>query len=278
MRKVLTLVLTIAFGTSSLAQSKEEKEIIKEGTKLYKTDMASWFGTDIFLAKFSERRKNTGGYFSYLDNDQAICIFFSREEKPKVIGTFKFDSTYNINTAIIDGQERELTEKEFELLTIRQATLAEFEADTLFKNYKDMNPNFIPLNDENGKRVYILTGPQKHGVVVFGNDYLLTFDKKNKLKNKKRLHKNIIPIEYGDQTDKTVLATVHSHLPETGDLITATDICTLMLYEKYAKWGQHIVMSNKNVSIWDCKKDQLTVLTREAWDKIDSHQKEKSKQ
>jgi hypothetical protein len=278
MRKILTIVLTIALGTSSFGQSKEEKEIIEEGIKLYKTDMACWFGTDLFLAKFSERRQNIGGYFSYHENTQAICVFFSRDEKPRIIGTFKFDSTYNTNTAIVDVQERELTEGEFELLTIRQAALTEFKSDTLFKTYKDMNPNFIPLNDKNGKRVYILTGPQKQGVVVFGNDYLLTFDKKNKLKDKKRLHKNIIPIEYREQADKTVLATMHSHLPETGDLITATDICTLMLYEKYAKWGQHIVMSNKSVSIWDCKKDQLTVLTREAWDKIYSHQKEKSKQ
>jgi hypothetical protein len=140
-----------------------------------------------------------------------------------------------------------------------------------------MNPNLIPLNDENGKRVYILTGPQKQGIVVFGNDYLLTFDKENKLKQKKRLHKNIIPIEYGKQGDKLVITTMHSHLPETGDLITATDICTLKLYSKYAGWGQHYVISNQNVSMWDCKKESLFVMTRKAWDKIADSQKSSDK-
>jgi len=272
MRKILTVVLTITLGTSSFGQSKEEKEIIKEGTKLYKTEMASWFGTDIFLAKFGDKRQNTGGYFSYLVDDKAVCVFFSRGENPKIIGTFTFDSTYNVNTAVVDGREREPTSQEIDLLTIRQSALAQYKTDTLFKSYKDMNPNFIPLNDENGKRVYVLTGPQKQGIVVFGNDYLLTFDKNNKLRETKRLHKNIISIEYGNQDGKTILGTMHTHLPETGDLITATDVCTLMLYAKYAQWGQHYVISNKNVSIWDCNKNQLTVMTKKAWDKIYANQ------
>ena len=84
MRKILTVVLTITLGTSSFGQSKEDKEIIKEGTKLYKTEMASWFGTDIFLAKFGDKRQNTGGYFSYLVDDKAVCVFFSRGENPKI--------------------------------------------------------------------------------------------------------------------------------------------------------------------------------------------------
>lgn len=275
MKKLLILLLTITVGATSFGQSKEEKEIIKEGTKLYKTEMASWYGTDIFLAKFGEKRQNAGGYFSYLTDDKAVCVFFSKDESPKIIGTFTFDSAYNINSAIVDGEEREPTNQEIDLLTIRQAALSQYRTDTLFKSYKDMNPNFIPLNDENGKRVYVLTGPQKQGIVVFGNDYLLTFDKKNKLKETRRLHKNIISIEYGNKNGKTILGTMHTHLPETGDLITATDICTLMLYAKYAQWGQHYVISDKNVSLWDCKKNQLTVMTKKAWDKIYANQKKK---
>jgi len=47
------------------------------------------------------------------------------------------------------------------------------------------------------KKVYVLTGPQQNGVVIFGNDYLLTFDKNNKLTLKKQLHRNIISIKFG---------------------------------------------------------------------------------
>lgn len=278
MRRILITILTILLGTGSYGQSKEENKIIKEGTKLYRSEMASWYGTDIFLEKFADRRQNTGGYLSYTTDDKSICIFFSKGENPKIIGTFTFDSSYNVSTALVDGQEREPTKQEFDLIVIRQQALKVYQTDTLFKSYKEMNPNFIPLNDEDGKRVYVLTGPQKQGIVVFGNDYLITFDKNNTLKNSRRLHKNIIPINYGEKDGKVIISTMHSHLPETGDLITATDICTLKLYGKYAKWGQHYVVSQSNVSIWDCKKELLVVMTKKAWDKISESQKEKDKQ
>jgi len=107
-----------------------------------------------------------------------------------------------------------------------------------------------------------LTGPQQNGVVIFGNDYLLMFDNENNLISKKQLHKNIIPINYGgkEEEGKEIEGTIHSHLPETGDFITATDICTLMLYEKFAKWKQHNVVSKNYLNIWNCLTDQLVVL------------------
>lgn len=275
MKAVIIAFIVIVFGATSYGQSKDEKEILKEGIVLYKTEMASWYGTDIFLEKFNDKRQNVGGYFSYLSGEKAVCIFFSLDNNPKIVASFIFDSTFSVSSAITDGVEREPTKKEKSLWAIRQSALAEFQRDTLFKTYRDMNPNFIPLDDAKGKRVYVLSGPQKHGTVVFGNDYLLSFDEKNKVKSKRRLHKNIIPIEYAKQGEPTVLTTMHSHLPETGDLITATDICTLMLYEKYAGWNQHIVFSPNNVSLWDCNKNILAVLTRKAWDKIYDNEKGK---
>jgi len=277
MRKINLVILSIIVWASCYGQSKEEKEIVDEGKNLYKSEMASWYGTDIFLSKFGDRRQNIGGYFSYLKNDRTTCVFFSKGETPKIIGTFSFDSTYDVNTAIVDGEERESTKQEFDLLTIRQAALKEYRTDSLFKSYKEMNPNFIPVIDEKGKRVYVVTGPQKQGIVVLGNDYLLTFDKDNKLKEKKRIHKSIIIIEYGNQDGKEILGAMHTHLPETGDLITPTDICTLMLYQKEAKWAQHYVLSERNVSVWDCRGNQLTVMTKKAWEKIYNSQSDKKK-
>jgi len=277
MKNIIFAISFFLLTKYCFGQSDNRDELIAEGTTLYKTEMASWYGSDIFLEKFSDKRQNTGGYFSYIEGNRSICIFFSKGSKPKVLATFSFDSTFNIQTVIVDGQDREFSEKEYDLFLIRQIALSELKIDTLFKYYKEMNPNVIPLNDEKGKRVYILTGPEKQGIVVFGNDYLLTFDKENKVIEKNRVHKNIIPIESKQEGGKQVISTMHSHLPETGNLITATDICTLKLYSKYTTWEQHYVISKENVSIWDCKKETLLVMTRDAWDKIGEHQRNKNK-
>ncbi len=122
--------------------------------------------------------------------------------------------------------------------------------------------------------------PQKSGVVLFGNDYLLKFDNENKLIEKKRLHKNLIPVYYESKEleGEIVLESMHSHLPETGDFITPTDVCTLMLYEKFAKWNQHTVVSANYISFGNCQTNELLILTKEAVDKIYKHQKKQKKQ
>lgn len=278
MNKILSIIpilLTITvFGQTN--PTEEAQSIVAEGKLLYKSEMASWYGTDLFLEKY-EDRANIGGYFSYTENDLAKCIFFSKSDTPKVIGTISFNSSYDLKKAKTDLSERDFTDKEYDLYQIRKIVLEELRSDTLFKFYKNTNPNIIPLINEQEKKVYILTGPQESGVVIFGNDYLLTFDKDNKLLTKKQLHKNIIPIYYGNEKGEQVEGSMHNHLPETGDFITATDICTLMLYEKFAKWKSHNVVSQKYLNIRDCETDQLTVVPIGTFDKIKKDQEKQNK-
>lgn len=245
------------------------KPIVEEGKRLYRSEMASWYGTDLFVERYKDMA-NVGGYFSYSDNGTEKCIFFSKADNPKVLGTICFDSTYNTRTAKIDLTERDLTSGETDLYAIRKIALASINSDTLFKRYKNTNFNLIPLINGGEKKVYVLTGPQQTGVVIFGNDYLLSFDNNNNLTGKKQLHKNIISVSYGgkEQEGKEIEGAAHTHLPETGDFITATDICTLMLYEKFAKWKQHNVVSKNYLNIWNCLTDQLIVVPMSTIDKI----------
>lgn len=274
MRAISILFMTTLTFLTSLGQTKEEKEVIKEGDLLFKIEAASWKATDILLSKFSDQRKNIGGYFSYVNKGSTWCIFYSKEDYPKVLLTIAFVNDKEA-TVITSGQERQLSKLEMHLLVIRQKTMKLLQTDSLFKFYPDTDPNVIPLVDKKGKRAYVLTGPKKEGVVIFGNDYLLTFDDDFKLLKKKSLHRNILNIDYGKVDNQAIVATMHTHLPETGELITATDICTLMLYGKFTKWEQHYVISEKNVSIWNCSTNQLTVMTRDAWNKINNGQKGK---
>ena len=253
--------------------------ITAEGKRLYQNEMASWYGTDIFLAGYKERSK-IGGYLSYMDKDSARCIFFSRADEPVVIGIIFFDSTYSPETAVTRYAERPCRETERSLHVIRMKTLEIINSgDTLFKRYTNTSYNLIPLISNGQKKVYILTGPEKNGVVIFGNDYLLLFDEQNQLISKKQLHKNIISMNYGEKMKEgeKAVAAVHTHLPETGEFMTATDICTLMLYAKFANWEQHIVISEHYMNFWDCKNNRLLAITRKAMDKINKDLKKRKK-
>lgn len=93
MNKTLSILASIIICQITFGQSKTDKitsKIIEEGKTLYKSEMASWYGTDIFIEKFKEKEK-IGGYLSYSENEISRCIFYSKDENPKVIGTMDFD-------------------------------------------------------------------------------------------------------------------------------------------------------------------------------------------
>jgi hypothetical protein len=275
---IIAPTLLLFIYSNSLAQDKTDQitdSIITIGKELYKSETASWYGTDIFLERFKGQRQNTGGYFSYWDGKFTNCIFFEKGDNPQVLATIKFDSTYRVNNAQVDSLKRAFSLRERDIYTVRQLAVKEIASDTLFKRYNNTRFNIVPLISNGRKQVYVFTGPQNDGVVIFGNDYLLSFDEANNLVGVRRLHKNIMPIEYGKQSNQEVGITMHSHSPETGDYITSTDICTLMLYENFAKWKQHIVMSKDYVSIWNCETNQLVTLTKQAWEKIYKDQQER---
>lgn len=275
MKKIVSVILCLlSFSVYCQNLEKIAKEITNEGIMLYKSEMASWYGTDLFMEAY-KNRGNIEGYFSYVDGDTAKCIFFSKGQNPKVIGSITFDSTYNVSITKPDLTVKEFTPFEKDLYTIRQNALEEIRTDTIFEHYKNTSMNIIPIIKGKEKKVYILTGPSINGVVIFGNDYLLTFGPNNKVKNIKRLHKNIIPIEYGE--GKPTEETIHSHLPETGDFITATDVCTLMLYEKIAGMKNHIVVSKKYMSTWNCKTNRLFIVSMDTIKKINASEEKENR-
>lgn len=246
MQKTLFLILFALLSLSIFSQKSVDQQIesIKnEGVKLYKSEMASWYGTDIFIEQY-QNKENIGGYLSYSEKDKNICIFYSNSNKPKVIGTIAFDDSFDITKANIDLTERAFNSTENQLYILRKKAqdIIYNDETSFFQHYENTKFNLIPLIEKEVSKVYLLTGPSISNVVVFGNDYLLTFNKQNELIDKKALHKNIIPIEFGEEGEN-IESTMHSHLPETGDLMTATDICTLMLYGKFTSWKKHLVVS-----------------------------------
>ncbi len=259
----LTLgVYTIAILFSPFASFGQDnielntRLIVEEGKLLYRCEMASWHGTDLVIPKLKDK-ENVGGYFSYPEQDLTKCIFFSRGDKPKVIGTITFDSSYKDESATIDLAERDFTPFERDIYAIRENALSAIKSGRFFKIPANTSLNLIPLIRNGEKKVYVVTGPKQSGVVIFGNDYLLTFDDANKLLDRQRIHASTIMLDYKKNQDK--IGAMHTHVQKTGDLITATDICTLMLYQKFTNWKTHVVISPRYISTWDCKTNELTV-------------------
>ncbi|WP_207435698.1 hypothetical protein [Sabulibacter ruber] len=280
MKHLFPFIALLLLGHTLFGQSKaigkKDDEVLQEGLRLYRSELTSWYGTDLFMERLQDKAPLLGGYLSYQEGNQMKCVFFTKDQKPSALVVITFDSTFNLQKVQIEDQQRPLTSLEEDLITIRQTALARINADTLFRNYNNASLNLVPLIDKSSKKVYVLTGPKIHGVVLFGNDYLLTFDKDNKIRSVKKLHQNLIPVQSAadsKELGKQIVTTMHSHLPESGDHITATDICTLLLYQKFTTWKQHLVLTPNNVSIWDCSASKLVTMSKEAWEKMSNQEK-----
>lgn len=273
------IILTIFILSSSFlySQNKETEKILNEGKLLFRLEKGSWYGTDNMLAKFKGKKDSVGGYLSYENSEKKInTIFFSRFDSDKILLRYEFDSLPKPEPIKIDTLNHIATELEKSLISIRQDAKdrAYANEDKFFNFFKNTSLNFIPVITKKERNVFVLTGPQVSEIVLLGNDYKLSYDKKSKYKKKEKIHNSILQFPYnsGDKENPTV-STIHSHI--ITEYISSTDICTLLLYKNYVEWNQHIVMSEKEVSIFDLEKESLFTMKRKAWEKIYSNEKDK---
>lgn len=268
--KIILLVYLILGNLIVFSQNKETDRILNEGKLLYRLEKASWYGTDDMLERFKNKKDSIGGYLSYeTDGNKINTIFFNKYNSNNILVRYQFDGLPKQKPVQIDSINKNATEIERNLIEIRQNAreIVYENIDNFFNFYENTSLNFIPIITQNKKQVFILTGPQVNGIVLLGNDYILNFDEKNKFNNKEKNHNSIIQFAFkSENVDKPIESTMHSHV--LTDYITSTDICTLLLYKDYVEWKQHIVISKKQVSIFDLEKETLLTMTRKAWEKI----------
>jgi hypothetical protein len=240
-----------------------------EGLQLYQLERSSWVATDLMLAT-SIDRSQIGGYLSYLQGD-SVCTFFWPKGATGSAGEPLLASYTFLRQDVRVGTSNYrpagvFTAHEAQLFATRQAAENELSANkSAYLVQPNTSFNLVLLEDKQETRVYLLTGPRESGIVPIGNDYLLIFSPDGKLRRTERLHNSYLPM--GKQADKgEIKALLHSHLA-AHSYITASDICTTLLYRDQVSAHQHYVISDEYVSILDIDKQLLVIMTRKAFDR-----------
>lgn len=268
LKRSLILLFFTFLSFTVIAQNKEGEQILEEGKRLYRLEKAAWISTDHLKENFSGSWDGLDGYVTYEEAGEVVALFYQKEPQLRILIRYHFSFQPAPLLERVDTLNQLPTFYEEELIRLRERAVEEVyeKSEGFFAFYENTSFNFIPLIQNGKKQVYILTGPQVTDIVVLGNDYLLTFNKKNKLKSKKKLHNSIIALPYRGEEGEAIEQTVHSHV--VSDFIDVTDICTLLLYKDYVDWKQHTVISKKYVSFFNLEEESLAVLTRKAWDRI----------
>jgi hypothetical protein len=235
MKRILVLMLLSLFSGILPAQQIEMSDselnakldsVLVEATLLYKYEKASWVSTDLALENLYVK-SFFHSYLTYEDDGKIITIIIGRDFQT-CIAEYIYENDFD-NPKSSKIENRPLSAKENELIEVR---------DNIIKNISKrkygisvphgFSLNFILLPFHDGYKFYIITGTSQHNVIPFGNDFIFYTNKTGKIKSWKKFHSGLIPA-YTMYGDAKVTEMTHSHL-RTTPLITATDICTFMLY------------------------------------------------
>lgn len=258
MKKIILLLLSICTSTFIQAQDNlqlEVNKIMAEGKALYKSVRTTKTCAEVFGSKYKGKEKASGSIV-YAEGDLMKCVYYTAGSKPKALAIFSCDSSFDKSKVISDFTSRELNETEKNMAKIKQAAIDLAASDKSFTKPEKSNFEFIPINE---KKVIAICLSDIMGVVVFGNDFEINFNNEFQVSNSKQIHPNQIIAKYGDQaeTGANPDGTTHIHFPQSGELMTSTDVCLLMLYEKDAHWKQHTVISENFISFYNCQADVL---------------------
>ena len=281
----------------SFAQHKLEKEknqILTEGLALYTMILANWTSNDIYY----ENEFNTDyvkGYLSYKDKDTLKTIFWreldttSAEYKARTFhavddtGAISVQNSKKINdlrvivktigynkmsvtkkNGVIDEAEREPNEKELMLMNFRAMVYKEINSDTsFFKHYAGVSMKAILMEAGKQIKVYVYSTTAKEGMVPIGGDYILIYDKKEKIiVEKTDLHKDLffISTQFKGKAYEASKATQHIHKDGAAELITPTDVATLLLYKSQLEWDEHHVIAGKYTCVFTLIDRKLTIV------------------
>lgn len=271
-RILLLLLLGGPLGGRVAAQPSraETDAIVAEGFELFHLQLAAWQASDAVLGEVADLEVDA--YFTYRDGDSLRTVYYMRAQPEQVVGEVAFDEDANIASKRMQWRGRPRSPREQALMLMREHVLLAIAADKkgYFRTYPATGTNILLL--PGAKPVaYLLTLPMEPGVVLIGNDYKFEFDAAGKVANYKRLHADLRSIP----TTEDAEASAHAHQKGESPYMTATDICTLLLYGQNTTWHHHMVVHPKFVSTWSLDERTLLVLTGKAWDRIVDHQNSK---
>ncbi len=276
MKKVAGIIF-IMLCCSDWLWAQNPDQVLAEGRFLYRLERASWLGADEFAAKFPDQHDSIGGYFSYVnEEDLVVNVFFHRDDQLRIMVRFYYSGMPSGSPLRVDTLNHTATMIEMDLLDLRQDALQRIEENAydFYTLYDNMTFNLIPVITGGERKVYVLTAGNAANVVYLGNDYLLSYDMKNKYVSQEKLHNSLLAFPYKKGgPGEEVNATVHSHV--VSELITPTDICTLLLYRELTDWDLHYVVGNEYVSIFDIKRERLDVMPKKIWLEISRKQQKK---
>lgn len=260
-----SLVLSVFLITCSLLSSQSQltdfqiKEkldsILLEGNLLYRYEKAAWISID--MARDNKTiQKDFFSYLVYHENDTVRTLILNKKSECIYELRFVFQFDKPISDFVLT---RALSAKEQNMVSTKTAIIKNIvEQKIPIGCPEGYGLNMILMPKDDGYKFYIITGANKSGIIPFGNDYLFMTDDSGNIQSWKRFHSRLIALDSKGPNGEVFSETIHSHL-KAEPFITATDICTFMLYGKLCGQTSFQVLSTNLGKYFRYRLDRNTI-------------------
>ncbi|AYA36225.1 hypothetical protein D3Y59_03585 [Hymenobacter oligotrophus] len=246
----------------------ERQQVLREGLALYEVERASWVSDDVLRAQPSLPLPPVT-FLSYPTPDSVRTVFIAvAGNQPTVVLQVSYaKGQLQASQARARQTGRPLTEQEEKLFLVQQDVLKRRRKLTDNQSPAGTTYNVAVLDQGTAVKAYLLLGATTTGVVPLGADFCLTYGPDGKLQRTQKLHQSYVPLT-PPPAGATVQASMHTHLPGFPGLITATDICTLLLYREALPptHQRHVVLGAESASVFELETQELRAVPRQEFE------------
>jgi len=254
-------VVVFLFSSSSNGQDLRAiaDSILEEGRMLYHIELADRNSELELNQKYS--KEEVKHRLSYTDGRSIYTLFFTEKGK-HVRFEFTYPGLTKPSEYEIAGTKRKPSKLEKRLFKCLVKTENAIATDTTFiKPFPNFSHRKIFVVQHGKITGYVFPNSILKHVVPFGNDFQFHFSRKGKLKSIDKQHTKFLLVESNPQLedDEQVVSGAHGHSNNYSPFMTATDVCTLLLYKQYLAWNQHVVVHDRYVSFFDLTRESLDI-------------------
>lgn len=261
MRYIYILIFLFSFSSLAVSQNLTDRKlkakldsILVEGNLLYYYEKATWVAYDMAYSDPLIKSKFES-YLTY-QTGKAIKTIILGKNLEKCVAEYTFITDYD-TPDFTQFIERPLSPYEKKLIYMRERMMNQLGKEEYgIQVPEGFSLNFILLPFEKKYKLYILTGTSHPNIIPFGNDYLFIADDYGNIEKWRKFHTALIPTEVGSNDKITQI--FHSHT-SANPLISATDICTFMLYGPLYDLEEFIVVSEDRDMLYEMESNTILI-------------------
>lgn len=263
-----TLSLFFFLSVAVVFAQTPAEAIRQTGFALYQLEAASRLAADTLQARFATDKniEKISGYLSYKTSRGFKTIFWNTDDYERCEILYEFTHSPELTPSQLKSKAsfRSPTNYEKVLIDIRTDAATRANGDAaLAQKIGNIGLTLIIYDDEQRIYAYLLPATLNANNLYMGADMAIVYNREGAYLSQSAIHTEQFAISpLSDGIPSKVSGKTFVALASNDPTLSATDICTLLLFRPYIQWEELYYTSPRFLCIFNVKTGNLSILPR----------------